>query len=93
MNKYGIDYGTTNSSIAISYMDNGSAQTSVIEIEDTMPKVVMPSKVLVTETGYKAGRNEAQSSNVHMIVRKPKDYLAPKKDYQTSESEKALPPQ
>ena len=93
MNKYGIDYGTTNSSIAISYMENGSAQTVVVDVEDTMPRMVMPSKVLVTATGYRAGRTDVQSSNVNMIVRKPKDFLAPKKDYQTSENEKAAPPQ
>ncbi len=93
LNKYGIDYGTTNSSIALSYMDNGVAKTVVVPVEDTIPKGVMPSKVLITGTGYATGRFEAQSSNVANIVRRPKDYLAPKKDYQISGDENAAPPQ
>lgn len=93
MNKYGIDYGTTNSSIALSYIENKVTQTVVIDVEDTMPRTVMPSKVLITPTGYTVGREDAKSSNIRMIVRKPKDYLAPQKDYQAANIIKAAPPQ
>lgn len=44
--KYGIDFGTTNSSIAIHFLGDDEAEhTYVVEMKNTAPKVVLPSLI------------------------------------------------
>ena len=45
--KYGIDYGTTNSSIALSIYQDDEIITTLARLEDAQPTDIMPSRVLV----------------------------------------------
>lgn len=46
--KYGIDFGTTNSSIALRFVgDDKNEHTLVIDVKDTLPRETMPSVLLV----------------------------------------------
>lgn len=50
--KYGIDFGTTNSSIAIRFVgDDHSEHTLVVDVKDTLPRETLPSVVFVNEDG------------------------------------------
>lgn len=50
--KYGIDFGTTNSSIAIRFVgDDNSEHTLVVDVKDTFPRETIPSVVFVNENG------------------------------------------
>ncbi len=50
--KYGIDFGTTNSSIAIRFVgDDNKEHTKLIELKDTLPKEIIPSVVLADDEG------------------------------------------
>ena len=49
--KYGIDYGTTNSSIALSIYQNDKIITTLARLEDSQPTDIMPSRVLVADNG------------------------------------------
>lgn len=49
--KYGIDYGTTNSSIALSIYQDDEIITTLARLEDAQPTDIMPSRVLVAENG------------------------------------------
>lgn len=50
--KYGIDFGTTNSSIAIRFAgDNAVEHTLVIDLKDKYPKETLPSIACITDDG------------------------------------------
>lgn len=50
--KYGIDFGTTNSSIAIRFVgDDKLEHTLVIDVKDTLPREIIPSVVLADDSG------------------------------------------
>ena len=50
--KYGIDFGTTNSSIALRFVgDDKNEHTLVIDVKDTLPRETMPSVLLVDRFG------------------------------------------
>ncbi len=50
--KYGIDFGTTNSSIAMRFVgDDKSEHTLVVDVRDTFPRETIPSVVLIDHTG------------------------------------------
>lgn len=50
--KYGIDFGTTNSSIAIRFVgDDRQEHTLVVDVKDTLPRETIPSVVLVDDRG------------------------------------------
>ena len=48
--KYGIDFGTTNSSIAICFSEDDSIHTYVVEMRQKHPVAVLPSIAYITET-------------------------------------------
>lgn len=50
--KYGIDFGTTNSSIAIRFVGDDKAEhTLVVDVKDTLPRETLPSVVLINDRG------------------------------------------
>lgn len=50
--KYGIDFGTTNSSIAIRFADESQVEhTLVVDLKDRYPKETIPSIACITEDG------------------------------------------
>lgn len=50
--KYGIDFGTTNSSIALRFLgDDKKEHTIVFDVKDTFPRETQPSVVLVDQAG------------------------------------------
>lgn len=50
--KYGIDFGTTNSSIAIRFADDDKKErTIVFDLKDSYPKETIPSVLCITENG------------------------------------------
>lgn len=50
--KYGIDFGTTNSSIAIRFVgDDKQEHTLVVDVKDTLPRETIPSVVLADDKG------------------------------------------
>lgn len=50
--KYGIDFGTTNSSIAFRFADESESEhTWVVDVQDTYPRETMPSLIYVNEEG------------------------------------------
>lgn len=50
--KYGIDFGTTNSSIAMRFVGDDKAEhTLVVDVRDTLPRETIPSVVLVDDRG------------------------------------------
>lgn len=80
--KYGIDYGTTNSSIALSIFKNEDTITEVIDVEETMPRKSTPSRVLVTDNGsLLVGRHETKSIHRHRILRAIKMAIDPDSDF------------
>lgn len=82
--KYGIDYGTTNSSIALSIFKNKDTITEVIEVEEIDPKKSTPSRVLALPSGdLIVGRDEtdADPHQRHRILRAVKMTIDPDSDY------------
>ena len=58
--KYGIDFGTTNSSIAIRIADEGESEhTIVVDVKDTYPRETLPSIACITENGKIVVGNDA----------------------------------
>ena len=58
--KYGIDFGTTNSSIAIRFVgDDHSEHTLVVDVKDTLPRETLPSVVFVNDDGNIVGGEKA----------------------------------
>lgn len=56
--KYGIDFGTTNSSIAIRFLgDDNREHTIVIDIKDTLPRETLPSVILLSASGVFVGED------------------------------------
>lgn len=50
--KYGIDFGTTNSSIAMRFVGDDKAEhTLVVDVKDTLPRETLPSVVLIDQSG------------------------------------------
>lgn len=59
--KYGIDFGTTNSSIALRFMGtDNNEHTYVARLKDTKPQEVMPSVVVFDKMGRKKAGQEAK---------------------------------
>lgn len=85
MNKiyqYGIDYGTTNSSIALSIFKNETTITEVIDVEEVMPKKITPSRVLVNPNGtLLVGRDETKSVHRNRILRAIKMSIDPDSEF------------
>ena len=55
--KYGIDFGTTNSSIAIRFLgDDDCEHTIVMDVKDTLPRETLPSVVLLSTSGVFVGK-------------------------------------
>lgn len=54
--KYGIDFGTTNSSIAVRFLgDDDREHTLVVDVKDTLPRETLPSVILVNPEGVFVG--------------------------------------
>lgn len=79
--KYGIDFGTTNSSIAFRFADESESEhTWVVDVQDTYPRETMPSLIYVNEEGLiKVGaeaqqiyRKNTSSSTKQKLIRKIK---------------------
>ncbi|MEE1361982.1 MAG: Hsp70 family protein [Selenomonadaceae bacterium] len=69
--KYGIDFGTTNSSIAIRFMgSDDNEHTYVLTLKDTLPREVIPSVVLVNKKGTIYAGQEAVEYNYQHNDRK-----------------------
>lgn len=49
--KYGIDFGTTNSSIAMSFEENGQLYTQVVHLRNELPRETIPSVILIDANG------------------------------------------
>lgn len=50
--KYGIDFGTTNSSIAMRFVGDDKAEhTLVVDVKDTLPRETLPSVILIDRNG------------------------------------------
>lgn len=50
--KYGIDFGTTNSSIAMRFVGDDKAEhTLVVDVKDTLPRETLPSVILIDQNG------------------------------------------
>ena len=60
--KYGIDFGTTNSSIAIRFVgDDKQEHTLVVDVKDTLPRETIPSVVLADNQGNILAGEEAMN--------------------------------
>ncbi len=58
--KYGIDFGTTNSSIAIRFVGEDEVEhTLVVDVKDTLPRETMPSVVFADDKGHIIAGEEA----------------------------------
>lgn len=58
--KYGIDFGTTNSSIALRFVgEDREEHTLVVDVKDTLPHETQPSVVLVDSAGQISVGEEA----------------------------------
>ena len=58
--KYGIDFGTTNSSIAMRFVGDDKAEhTLVVEVKNTRPRETMPSVILIDDKGGVFAGSEA----------------------------------
>lgn len=49
--KYGIDFGTTNSSIAMSFEESSQLYTQVVHLKDEFPRETIPSVILIESNG------------------------------------------
>ena len=59
--KYGIDFGTTNSSIAMRFVGDDKAEhTLVVDVKDTLPRETLPSVILIDRNGLKELINKAK---------------------------------
>lgn len=79
--KYGIDYGTTNSSIALSVYQDDEIITTLARLEDGQPTDITPSRVLVASKGQLfVGRSKVNVpiSDVKRILRAVKMDIEPK---------------
>lgn len=65
--KYGIDFGTTNSSIAIRFLgDDDAEHTLVVDVKDTLPRETLPSVVLINADGVFVGEDAANRYTQHI---------------------------
>lgn len=65
--KYGIDFGTTNSSIAIRFLgDDDVEHTMVVDVKDTLPRETLPSVVLIKPEGVFVGEDAANRYTQHI---------------------------
>lgn len=81
--KYGIDYGTTNSSIALSIYQDDEIITTLARLEDAQPTDIMPSRVLVAANSQLyVGRSKMNVpvNEVKRILRAVKMDLEPHSD-------------
>ena len=76
--KLGIDYGTTNSSIALTIFKNEDMITEVIEVEDILPTKCIPSRILIANDGELIiGRGETNGGYGDRLLRAVKMTLDP----------------
>lgn len=76
--KLGIDYGTTNSSIALTIFKNTDTITEVIEVEDILPTKCIPSRILISNDGELIiGRGETNGGYGDRLLRAVKMTLDP----------------
>lgn len=65
--KYGIDFGTTNSSIAIRFLGDDDAEHAlVVDVKDTLPRETLPSVVLINADGVFVGEDAANRYTQHI---------------------------
>lgn len=65
--KYGIDFGTTNSSIAVRFLgDDDAEHTMVVDVKDTLPRETLPSVVLINADGIFVGEDAANRYTQHI---------------------------
>lgn len=65
--KYGIDFGTTNSSIAVRFLgDDDAEHTMVVDVKDTLPRETLPSVILINPDGVFVGENAANRYTQHI---------------------------
>lgn len=58
--KYGIDFGTTNSSIAMRFKENGQEYTEVVHLKNDLPRETIPSVVLIDHNDKIYGGQKAK---------------------------------
>lgn len=74
--KYGIDFGTTNSSIALRFVgDDKNEHTLVIDVKDTLPRETMPSVLLVDRFGSISVGEDAINKYMQSGVHNPNQLL------------------
>ena len=75
--KYGIDFGTTNSSIAMCFVgDDDNEHTIVVDVKDTNPRVTIPSVVLIEQDGkIYAGAEAVTQYNQTAGTRKKQQFI------------------
>lgn len=65
--KYGIDFGTTNSSIAVRFLgDDDAEHTMVVDVKDTLPRETLPSVILINPDGVFVGEDAANRYTQHI---------------------------
>lgn len=65
--KYGIDFGTTNSSIAVRFLgDDDAEHTMVVDVKDTLPRETLPSVILINPEGVFVGEDAANRYTQHI---------------------------
>lgn len=92
--KYGIDYGTTNSSIALSIYQDDEIITTLARLEDGQPTDIMPSRVLVAANGQLfVGRSKMNVpvNEVKRILRAVKMDIEPESTYSEDSSQASTP--
>lgn len=67
--KYGIDFGTTNSSIAIRFVgDDDAEHTIVVDVKDTLPRETLPSVILISKDGIMVGEDAINQYTQHIAA-------------------------
>ena len=74
--KYGIDFGTTNSSIAIRFLgDDDCEHTIVIDVKDTLPRETLPSVILLSPSGIFVGEEAINRYTQHIDTSKHQKFI------------------
>lgn len=74
--KYGIDFGTTNSSIAIRFLgDDDCEHTIVMDVKDTLPRETLPSVVLLSTSGVFVGEEAVNRYTQHIDTSKHQKFI------------------
>ena len=74
--KYGIDFGTTNSSIAVRFLgDDNAEHTMVVDVKDTLPRETLPSVVLINPDGVFVGEDAANRYTQHISAHSNQKFI------------------